>query len=223
MSEFQIRAYEPHDRAAVRSICFETGYMGESIEWLWRDRESFADLITRYYTDREPESACVATRRGVVVGYLMGCADSARVRGSAVREMRRQLWHGAWARPGVAPFLWRAVLDVARDGGAPREALFDPRWPAHLHIDLLPEGRGRGLGRRLMDQWIGRLRARGSPGVHLGTFAENARAIRFFDSCGFARHGAPARAPGFRTREGDRMHVQWMVRTLEGDGPAEPP
>jgi hypothetical protein len=37
--------------------------------------------------------------------------------------------------------------------------------------------------------------------------------IRFFEACGFVRHGAPHPAPGFRTREGRRrMHVQWMVR-----------
>jgi ribosomal protein S18 acetylase RimI-like enzyme len=223
LPEFQIRAYEPRDRAAVRSICFETGYMGDSIEWLWRDPEGFADLITRYYTDREPESTWVATRDGVVVGYLTGCVDTERTRGMAAREMRRQVLRGALVRPGVAGFVWRAILDAVRDGGAPEEVLFDPRWPAHLHIDLLPEGRGRGLGRRLMGCWFERLRARGARGVHLGTFAENTNAIRFFESCGFAPHGAPVLAPGFRTREGGRMHVQWMVRAVGEDLASEQP
>jgi ribosomal protein S18 acetylase RimI-like enzyme len=214
VSEFAIRAYEPSDRPAVRSIVFETGYMGESIEWLWRDRESFADLITRYYTDREPESILLAERNGVVAGYLTGCVDSALAAGSSAGEIRRLLLRGALFRPGVASFLWRAIGDVMRDRGAPEEALSDPRWPSHLHIDLLPEARGKGLGRRLMSRWFERLARVGSPGVHLGTFAENHEAIRFFESCGLARHGAPIRAPGFRTREGRRMHVQWMVRAL---------
>jgi ribosomal protein S18 acetylase RimI-like enzyme len=215
MAEFEIRSYTPADREAIRSICFETGYMGEPIDFLWRDRRSFADLITRYYTESEPESIFVATRAGRVVGYLTGCVDSERARGSTLLELRRLLRRGAWLRPGLASFLGRAFLDTLRDGGAPDEALRDPRWPAHLHIDFLPEGRGRGLGRRIMARWLERLAERGVPGVHLGTFAENHAAIAFFEACGFARHGAPLRAPGFRTREGARMHVQWMVRSVK--------
>jgi GNAT superfamily N-acetyltransferase len=214
MPEFEIRAYEPADREAIRRVCFETGYMGEPIDWLWRDRESFADLITRYYTDREPESILVAARDGRVVGYLTGCVDSERARNASVREIRRLLGNGALLKPGFAAFLGRALFDVVRDRGAPEESLFDARWPAHLHIDFLPEGRGKGLGRRIMSQWFERLRALGTPGVHLGTFAENHPAIRFFEACGLARHGGPHRAPGFRTRDGRRMHLQWMTRSL---------
>jgi len=214
MPEFEIRAYEPSDREAIRRICFETGYMGEPIDWLWPDRESFADLITRYYTDREPESILVATRSGRVVGYLTGCVDSERARGAAVREIRRLIRNGALLEPGFASFLGRVLIDVVRDRGAPEEALSSARWPAHLHIDFLPEGRGKGLGRRIMSQWFERLRSLGTPGVHLGTFAENLPAIRFFEACGLARHAAPRRAPGFRTRDGQRMHLQWMTRSL---------
>lgn len=214
MPEFVIRRYEPADREAIRRICFETGYMGESIEWIWRDRESFADLITRYYTDREPESIQVATRGGDVVGYLTGCVDSERARGNAAAEVRRLLLRGGLLRPGFGAFLARAAFDTLRDRNLRGEALFDARFPAHLHIDLLPEGRGRGLGRRLMDGWFDHLRDLGVPGVHLGTFAENRAAIRFFAGCGLERLGPPQPAPGFRLREGGRMHVQWMARAV---------
>jgi ribosomal protein S18 acetylase RimI-like enzyme len=214
MSEFRIRTYEPDDREAIRSIVFETGFMGESIEWLWRDRGSFADLITKYYTDREPESIIVAERAGAVVGYLTGCVDSSSSHGSAAREWSRIILRGGLFRPGAASFLWRSIFDVLLDRGAPEEVLRDTRWPAHLHIDLLPEGRGMGIGRRLMNQWFERLVNLGSSGVHLGTFAENHNALGFFEACGFSRHGTPIRAPGFRTRKGERMHVQWMVRSL---------
>ena len=212
--EFGIRPYAPSDRAAIRRICFETGYMGEPIDWIWRDRDSFADLITRYYTDREPGSIQVATRGGEVVGYLTGCVDSERTRGAAVAEIRRLILRGALLRQGLGGFLARALVDSLRDRGVRGEALFDARWPAHLHIDLLPEARGRGLGRRLMQGWFERLRGLGTPGVHLGTFAENHAAIRFFEGCGLCRHGPPIPAPGFRLREGGRMHVQWMTRSL---------
>src|SRR5262245_4028051 len=100
--------------------------MGEPIAWLWRDRESFADLITRYYTDREPESIFVAERDGDVLGYLTGCVDSARVRGEALREVRRLLARGALLAPGFGAFLARSALDVLRDRGGPAEVITDP-------------------------------------------------------------------------------------------------
>lgn len=210
----QIRPYRPEDRAAVRAIAFATGFLGEPIGWLWGDPESFGDVITKYYTDQEPESLLVAEHGGAVIGYLSGCIDSGNAVGSAAREITRLVRRGALVRPSIAPFFWRSIVDLAQDGEVREDVLCDDRWPAHLHLDLLPAGRGKGLGRRLMEAWLARLNECGSPGVHLGTFAENANALRFFTSCGFARHGVPMRVPGFRTRAGDRMHVQWMVRSL---------
>jgi ribosomal protein S18 acetylase RimI-like enzyme len=209
-----IRPYRPEDRARVREISFLTGYMGEPVDWLWRDPESFADLLTPWYTDREPESLFVAEREGSVVGYLLGCVDSRRSAQSTRAAVRSLLRRGVPLRPGVAGFFWRSVVDVLRDRGAPEEVLIDPRWPAHLHINLLPEARGRGAGAALIRSFVERLEALGIAGLHLGTFAENANAQGFFRAQGFTRRGEPRLVPGFRTREGARMHVQWMVRPL---------
>ncbi|MBE2212416.1 MAG: GNAT family N-acetyltransferase, partial [Opitutaceae bacterium] len=59
-------------------------------------------------------------------------------------------------------------------------------YPAHLHIDLLPVLQGRGVGRRLMDAFLGALRVRGVPGVHLGVSTANPGAIAFYERLGFA-------------------------------------
>jgi ribosomal protein S18 acetylase RimI-like enzyme len=207
-----IRPYRPEDREAVRAIVFATGFMGEPADWYWRDATSFADVWSGYYTDCEPESAFVATDGAAVVGYLLGCVDTRRApspRAAIVRQLwRRQLP----VRPGTAGFFWRSVADVLRQPGVPSGELSDPRFPSHLHIDLLPAGRGRGAGRGLMEAWLDRLRAAGSPGCHLGTLAENTAAIAFFERMGFARHGPPTRVPGMRTRAGARMHQQLMTR-----------
>jgi ribosomal protein S18 acetylase RimI-like enzyme len=211
MPEFRIRAYRAADRSTVRSIVYATGFMGDPVDWLWGDAESFADLFTQYYTDREPESLLVAEGNGQIVGYLSGCIDSTRSAGAAARVINRLVRRGALVRPSIAPFFWRSIRDIVADRGAPDEMLRDPHWPAHLHINLLPQGRGKGLGYQLMDAWRMRLREHQSPGMHLGTMAENDRALRFFAACGFTRYGEPIRVPGFRTRDGRRMHVQWMT------------
>lgn len=211
----QIRPYRPEDRARVRAIAFETGYMGEPAGWYWRDAESFAEIWTGWYTEREPESAFVAVVDGAVVGYLVGCADTARAPSASEAVVRQMLRRQLLLRPGTAGFFWRATWDALRDRGVPSGELDDPRWPAHLHINLLRAARGLGAGRGLVAAFFARLRALGVPGCHLGTLAENASAIRFFESAGFARHGAPRLVPGLRRREGGgRMHVQLMVQSL---------
>jgi ribosomal protein S18 acetylase RimI-like enzyme len=219
VADIIVRPYRAEDRQMVRDVCYATGYMGDSPQWYWRDVESFADLWSRYYTDREPESVFVAMRPdGAVVGYLLGCADT-----SKANEFNRLVRHHALrryclVRPGTAGFIWRTVADVLRDnviGRRPVPApLHDERWPAHLHIDLLPEARAGGVGRRLITVWLDRLRELEAPGCHVETLAENSRAVAFFEATGFVKYGAPVIVPGMRRREGGRMHVQRLVQDL---------
>jgi ribosomal protein S18 acetylase RimI-like enzyme len=80
-----------------------------------------------------------------------------------------------------------------------------------LHINLLPEARGTGLGALLMKQWQDHLRQAGVPGCHLGTIAENTRAIGFFERMGFEKYGRPVLIPGLRGPVGEWLHEQLMV------------
>ena len=88
--------------------------------------------------------------------------------------------------------------------------LSDPRWPSHLHIDVMPVARGTGAAARLMELWFERLREGGSPGCYLQTSAENHRAVAFFERVGFRRYGDNPVVPGMRYA-GERMHQQTMV------------
>lgn len=103
MGEAVIRPYEPGDRDAVRRICFDTGYMGDSVGWTWPDRESFADLFSAWYTDHEPTSALVVDDGGEVVGYLLGCRDSRRMPAPTGPIRRHLLRRGLAVRPATAP------------------------------------------------------------------------------------------------------------------------
>ena len=190
--------------------------MGEPIDWQWGDSESFADIFSSYYTDAEPASAFVVERGGRVCGYLLGCLDSERAWNPGAIAGRHLVRRGLAFRPGTAPVIWRAVgdtvVDLARRRVALRDLEFsDPRWPAHLHVDLLPEARGQGLGRQLVRRWFDRLHDRGDLACHLQTLAENTAAIAFFESVGFTRLGSPVLTPGLRTRSGGRLHLQVMV------------
>jgi ribosomal protein S18 acetylase RimI-like enzyme len=204
----------------VREITYRTGYMGEPADWYWGDFASFADVWSSYYTDAEPESAFVAERAGRVVGYLLGCVSTAAAPSPASAITRQMLRRSLLFRPGTAGFFWRCVGDTLRHPRLPSGELSDPRWPSHLHINLLPEARGRGAGAALMRRWLDRLGSLGSPGCHLATLAENTGGIAFFERSGFRRFGAPLLIPGMRLRAGGRMHQQLMVRDLAEAQPA---
>jgi GNAT superfamily N-acetyltransferase len=63
------------------------------------------------------------------------------------------------------------------------------RYPAHLHINLAPEFRSRGIGARLIDAFAAAAAEAGAPGLHVVT-ARGARNVRFYTRCGFAEAGA---------------------------------
>src|SRR5690606_11113458 len=64
-------------------------------------------------------------------------------------------------------------------------------WPAHLHIDLLPEWQGRGYGRGLMRTFLTALRDAGVPAVHLVMAVANKPARAFYDRMGFEEIAEP--------------------------------
>lgn len=212
MPEITVRAFVASDREPIRRMTHLVGYMGEPAGWYWRHSESFADIWTSYYTDREPESLFVAVKGQEVVGYLTGCVDSRKSPSPAWAITRADLRYALYLRPGTAGFFWRGILDTLVQGGTPKGKLDDPRWPSHLHINLLPEARESGVGDSLMEAWFERLHRLGSKGCHLGTLLENQRAIRFFERHGFTRFGDPQLAPGLRSPSGGRHHLQFMVR-----------
>ncbi|MBS1848194.1 MAG: GNAT family N-acetyltransferase [Actinobacteria bacterium] len=219
MTDVVVRPYEPADRAAVRHICFLTGFAGDPVDYQWADEESFADLFTLWYTEREPGSILVAESEGLVKGYLLGCHDSSLPWPLEQIAMRHVRHRGLAFRPGTAGFLWRTVADAAGDrirhGTRPVDHEFhDPAFPAHLHINLLPEIRRSGAGRALVSTWLDRLRSEDVPGCFLQTLHENTRAVAFFEAMGFRRHGDPILMPGERSPSGARVHGLTMVQTL---------
>ncbi|HYR57395.1 MAG TPA: hypothetical protein VEO95_02150, partial [Chthoniobacteraceae bacterium] len=76
--QLTIRRYRPGDRARIRALCCETGFLGNPIDPVFEDRELFADYLTAYYTDWEPESAFVLLVNGDIRGYLLGSRHSWR-------------------------------------------------------------------------------------------------------------------------------------------------
>jgi ribosomal protein S18 acetylase RimI-like enzyme len=214
MPQIEIRPYVESDRAGLLAL-FGAAGAGAPGSDIWGHEASLADVYLTPYLDLEPESVFVAVVDGQLAGYLTGCVQSSTFPSEDERLARAIRAHRLYLRPRPLWFFIRARLDLLvsrlRRQPIPVE-LVDPRWPSHLHIDLLPLGRGVGAADGLMAAWFERLREVGSPGCYLHTSAENHRAVRFFERMGFVKHGSSPVIPGSR-HEGARAHQQTMVWT----------
>ncbi|MFC7330752.1 GNAT family N-acetyltransferase [Marinactinospora rubrisoli] len=210
----EIRTFTETDRAELRELFARAGE-GAPTASLWGDPESEAALYLDPYADLEPDSLFLAVHDGALVGYLAGCRDSSKFPSESERMERAIREYRLLRRPRVAAFFARAMLDMAAAAlrrGPVAGDFDDPRWPAHLHINVAPAARGTGAADALMNRWLDRLREAGSPGCHLQTLVENRRAVRFFERAGFTAHGPAPLVPGLR-HEGRRVHQQTMVWT----------
>ena len=187
-SEIPIRPYTFRDRAVVRSICCATADRGRPLENIYPDCELVADLVTRYYTDIEPGFSWVAGEEGQVAGYLTGAPDTRRCNRIMAfrvgpRAVLAAMGRGALRRRQN----WLMLKALALTPGCllTRRHFALDDFPAHLHIDILAAYRGRGVGRRLMAEFLVQLKEAGRRGVHAFVRSDNSSACSFFERQGF--------------------------------------
>lgn len=211
----RIRGFDDRDRTELRALFARAG-QGSPTESLWGHIDSEAAVYLDPYMDLEPASLFVAENDGGLVGYLTGCVDTEAFPSEDTRITDALRRYRPFRSRQAATFFGRSMLDAAAATirRTPTAGdVHDPRWPAHLHINVAPEARGTGAAIALIDAWFDRLRAEQVPGCHLQTLVENARAARFFERMGFASHGATPPVPGLRY-EGARVHQLTMVRSF---------
>ncbi|MFU8945303.1 GNAT family N-acetyltransferase [Mycetocola zhadangensis] len=176
-----IRPYRPSDRSDISDVCVRTGRTGLDATGMYSNDNLLPDIYALPYVDREPELAFVADNGERVVGYVIATADT--------RAFARWFADSWW--PSVAD-TYRG--NVSADEARTVAAAADPNrmiipevdeYPAHLHIDLLPEAQGQGLGRRLIDTLRAALAERGVRGLHLTMGADNLNAGAFYRRLGF--------------------------------------
>ncbi len=196
-----LRPFRPGDEPELADICLRTADAGADGTGILDDDDIWAAVFVLPYVARHPDLAFVIeTDDGRVAGYVVGTDDT-----DAFEEWFRTDWWpriGArWPQPEAdLPDSERsrqdAVLSYAYGRRADAES-FAARYPAHLHIDLLPELQGQGWGRRLIAALTDALRGAGSPGIHLVASGTNTGAIAFYERLGFTRLAAPADVAAF--------------------------
>ncbi|HUE62112.1 MAG TPA: hypothetical protein VMO04_03215 [Chthoniobacterales bacterium] len=181
---FTIRSYRKTDRDAVRKLCCQTGFLGMPIDPVYEDRQLFADFLTTYYTDWEPESSFVVEIDGQIRGYLLGSRKP-------IKNQLYSFWQNVslFVKALTRYFLYntssrRFVRWVLVHG--PREVPAAPRRVPHFHINLLPDARKMSTTRALMSAYLSYLYRCGEKRVYgqIVTF-ESRRGEQMFERYGF--------------------------------------
>lgn len=170
-------------------MCVRTADAGKDATGILTDDEIWPEVFLRPYLVRHPDHAFVVDVDGMPAGYLV-CAPDTR----SFEDWFSTAW---WPPRAVRWPVGEASTDprVQRTNGILRHAAgrrpgaepYADTYPAHLHIDLLPQAQGQGWGRRLIDALTATLRERGVSGVHLVADAANTSALAFYDRVGFVR------------------------------------
>lgn len=188
-----LRLARPDDLDALYHICLKTGDFGQDASPLHDDPKVIGHIYAGPYLVLQPELAVVAEQDGVVVGYCIGARDTL----AFADRMERDWWPALRAQypcPDPAKRAdWTAdqtrAWTIHNPELSPKEAY--GAFPAHVHMNLLPQAQGQGLGHRLLGFWFEQARVQGLRAVHLGANAENHRAVAFWAKNGFERIETP--------------------------------
>jgi hypothetical protein len=216
-SPFIIRSYRASDRESVRRLCCETGFLGEPIDPVYEDRQLFADFLTTYYTDKEPESSFVLEMDGEIRGYLLGSR----------KPLRNQLyafWQNVWLFLKVLGRYFRYnersrlfVRWTVMHGW--REVPARPRRVPHFHINLLPDARKMSTTRALMSAYLSYLYRCGEKRVYgqIVTF-ESRRGEKMFERYGFNVLDR-AKVTKYKALYPESVYLSTVVKNLETAAP----
>ena len=181
-----IRAVEPADLDALYRVCLRTGDAGEDATDRFADPRLLGEVYVGPYLMMPSGVGFTAVENGVPSGYVLAAVDTRRFEAECEAEwwprLRERYPQPVHDDPSIDD---AEIIALIHDPESPPDEVV-ARFPAHLHIDLLPALQGRGVGREMMARLLDELRARGVPGVHLGVDARNRRAVGFYEHLGFS-------------------------------------
>lgn len=182
-----IRSANPDDLDALYHITVKTGDMGSDASHLCSDNKMLGHIYSAPYLNYEPELTFVAERNATVLGYCVGTLDTYKF---------EALLESNWWPP--LRLKYQKPDEKTRTSWSPGEHISwmihhpEPtphhianRFPAHLHMNLLPEAQGEGVGTMLLERWFQKAAQLGATAAHIGADPQNKRAIQFWNKQGF--------------------------------------
>lgn len=184
-----LRPYKSADLNSLYEISLATGYAGGDATGLYQDPRMIGHIYSAPYALLSPATSFVAEDADGVGGYVVGVTNTRAFENQLEREWWPKL-RAVYADPNGTPASgWNADQ---RRGYMIHHPFRTPdavvgAYPAHLHMNLVPRMQGQGVGKLLLERWLGEVSAPNAAGVHVGVSAHNPRGVRFWESCGFER------------------------------------
>jgi ribosomal protein S18 acetylase RimI-like enzyme len=171
------------DLPAIYEICVKTAADGTDATGLLRDDVLVGQFFAAPYLHYDITNCFVVDQNGFAIGYIIGATDT-----EDFNEWMNNRWlpnlRAAYPlREADTPPLEAYVLSQIHNGIETQNIC--EHYPSHLHIDLLPEAQGKGLGRKLIQTYVECLIEKQSKGLHLGVSAANTNAMAFYERIGF--------------------------------------
>jgi GNAT superfamily N-acetyltransferase len=187
---FLVRPFTPPDREGVRRIYGDDEFARPELQRRYPRMSAYlADSMSHYF-DLEPESILVAEGDGQVAGALLGSVDMQRTEENHRRYTKPLLLKRTLSDVyGWPAWLWADWLTDLAGWKIDRPPIDLGKYPAHLHIGILPEWRRKGIGSALMDGYEDYLRSRGVPGYHLYASSFHPMGVAFYRKIGLETIG----------------------------------
>jgi GNAT superfamily N-acetyltransferase len=178
-----IRQCTIEDLPYIYEICYLTGYDKVTLETICEDKYKTGHYYAAPYLYFDIECCFVVTVENIPKGYILGTHDT---------ETYTQWLNTHWLPKvrkyyDLQKFQNRDPFETHLNNCIINDTEIEDRlkdYPAHLHIDLLPELQGKGMGRKLIEVFFNRCREKGAQRVHLGVSKENPGAIAFYNKLG---------------------------------------
>lgn len=178
-----IRRASKADSDAFFDICIRTADSGADATALYSDPRLPGYVWAVPYLMLAPAFAFVLADGERAIGYVIAAPDTA----AFTEQLEREWW--PLVRRRVAGYVPKASQDAMILGRIaapePHAAWLLDDYPAHMHINILPDAQASGWGRKMIAAELTALREAGVRGVHLGVAPDNQRAMGFYRHLGF--------------------------------------
>lgn len=167
-----IRKMKESDIPQIEYICLETA--DKNLRQNEKQKQTTLLLYNRYYTRAERDSCFVlADDEDSAVGYIL-CAPS-------YKNYKKDFFNNelkALAKLGAQAFFSGIACIL---GNTP----YAKDYPAHMHIDILPEYQAQGYGGKLLSALFEHLKNNNVSGLMLIVDRKNLSAIKFYKKHNF--------------------------------------
>jgi len=180
----EIRKVEEEDEAALIDICFITG--DPTLKQIFHDKQLFGMFWCLYYVWFESENCFVAvdSETNKAIGYIFSTKDTVKqeeqfkIKMTQKIKAKRKELKLRTLRSRIYTYFIINKIHTRK-----RKTLYR-NYPAHLHIDILPQYQRKGIGHRLMQTLEKHLKNNNIIGYHLEVGADNKLGISFYQKYG---------------------------------------